>query len=177
MRRWLGCVLGIWLGAVSAQPLPVAVPEATMKAHYLFNFMRYVTWPSETPTFGAEQTLNLCMLGHDDTGIEDALMALHGKSTGPARVVNVLRLPTVKSAKTCHLLFVAESEAPKMGYILGTLGPAPVLVVADTPVAQDAIIMLSLQGQRLVFDISLSRAKAANLLVSSKLLQLARKTD
>lgn len=176
--------MGLWLGVAGAQPLPAhraeplstPVPEATMKAHYVLNVMRYVTWPAESTPPMPDASLTLCILGTDAVGTVDALMALEGKRGSPAQRVSVRRVYSVRALQSCHTAFVAESDAAKMDHILDTLGPTPVLLVADSPAAQGATVLLAEDNRRLVFDINLSRAKASQLHISSKLMQLARST-
>lgn len=189
MHKWLsGSVLGLWLwlwlwqGLAGAQPSPALraesllapVPEATMKAHYVLNVMRYVTWPADLMPPGPEASLTLCVLGTDGAGTVEALMALNGKRGVQTPRLTVQRVHSVRVLHSCHAVFVAESDAAKMDHILGTLGSAPVLVVADSPAARQATVVLALDNRRLVFDINLTRAKASQLQVSSKLMQLAR---
>jgi hypothetical protein len=181
MRTWLSVgLLSVWLSTVGAQPqpvpLPAPVPEAAMKAHYVLNFMRYVSWPGDLMPPRADRALTLCILGTDAVGTTAALMALERKGVENVPVVSVLRVSNVRGVQGCHAVFVAESEAHKIDHILDSLGSSPVLVVADAPVAQGATVVLSQQDRRLVFDINLTRAKATQLQVSSKLLQLARFT-
>lgn len=185
MHKWLsGGLLGLWLGVAGAQPLPVPdaqplpapVPEATMKAHYVLNVMRYVTWPAESMPLTPDAPLALCILGTDAVGTVDALMALEGKQRASAQRVSVQRVYSVRALQSCHTVFVAESDAARVDHILTTLGSAPVLLVADSPAAQGATILLAQDNRRLVFDINLRRAKASQLHISSKLMQLARST-
>jgi hypothetical protein len=166
---WL-LTLGLGLGA-PAQAQTQAVPEYVMKATYLYNFMIFTEWPSpETPPDG----LTLCVLGQDNFG--EALNNLEGKNVNGHRL-SVSRLNGLAGIKKCHLLFITEQEAPNMQSILKVLADAPVLTVADTPVAAGAAILLSLEGKRLVFDVSIQRTKKLGITLSSKVLQLARSAN
>ncbi|MEJ6000365.1 YfiR family protein [Paucibacter soli] len=147
-----------------------AVPEYAMKATYLYNFMVFAEWPNQE-AHGTQDSLQLCVFGPDNFGA--ALNALEGKSVH-GRKLAVQRASSLASLRRCHLLFVTEREAPNMAAILQVLGEAPVLTVADSPLASGAAILLSLDGQRLVFDVNLQRIKKAGITLSSKVLQLAR---
>ncbi len=171
-RLWALALLLVLLPAkVPAQAQ--AVPEYVMKASYLYNFMIFADWPAldgQSPQEG----LTLCVLGQDSFG--QALNDLEGKNVNGRRLT-VSRLNGLAASKKCHLLFITEQEAPNMQSILKFLADAPVLTVADTPVAAGAAILLSLDGKRLVFDINMQRTKKVGITLSSKVLQLARSTN
>jgi hypothetical protein len=161
----------MWVGAFNAQASSEPVPEYTLKASYLFNFMVYTQWTEA----GREklQTLNLCVLGQDSFG--NALNALEEKSINGAKLT-VNRLNGMSGVKKCNLLFVTEREAGNLGAIYRFIGDAPILVVADVPIASDAAILLTLEGKRLVFDVNMANVRRGGLSISSKVLQLARST-
>ncbi len=161
----------MWVGSFNGQASAEPVPEYTLKATYLFNFMVYTQWAEagrEKP-----ETLNLCVLGQDNFG--NALNALEEKVINGAKLT-VNRLSGMSGVKKCNLLFVTEREAGNLGAIYRFIGDAPILVVADVPIASEAAILLSLEGKRLVFDVNMARVKRGGLSISSKVLQLARST-
>jgi hypothetical protein len=157
--------------ALHSQASAEPVPEYTLKATYLFNFMVYTQWTEA----GQDklQSLNLCVLGQDNFGT--ALNALEDKNINGAKLT-VNRLSGMSGLKKCNLLFVTEREAGNLVAINRYIGDAPILVVADVPVASDAAILLALDGKRLVFDVNMARVKRSGLSISSKVLQLARST-
>ncbi len=169
----LGCGLSTSSHAQATAP---PVPEYVMKATYLYNFMVFTEWPnteSNAPNTPREG-LNLCVFGQDSFGA--ALTNLEGKNVNGRRL-SVQRVNHLPGVKKCHLLFVTEREAPNMQSIQGAIGDAPVLTVADSPLAANAAIMLSVDGNRLVFDVNVQRVKKQGLNLSSKVLQLARSTN
>ncbi|MEJ6004570.1 YfiR family protein [Paucibacter sp. AS339] len=162
------------LAQAPAQAQPV--PEYVMKATYLYNFMVFSEWPSQDlqPPTTPREGLNLCVFGQDSFG--SALSNLEGKNVNGRRL-SVLRMNHLPGIKKCHLLFITEREAPNMPSIQSSLGDAPVLTVADSPLASGAAIMLSVDGSRLVFDVNVQRVKKLGINLSSKVLQLARSTN
>lgn len=170
----LGIGLGLGLPLpVCAQTQAPAVPEYVMKATYLYNFMLFTEWPNAEPP-NPQDGLTLCVLGQDSFG--EALSHLEGKNVNGRRL-SISRLNGLTGIKKCHLLFITEQEAPNMQSIQKHLADAPVLTVADTPVATGAAILLSLEGKRLVFDVNMQRAKKVGITLSSKVLQLARSAN
>lgn len=159
-----------------AQATAPPVPEYTMKATYLYNFMVFTEWPntdSSVPN-APREGLNLCVFGQDNFG--SALSNLEGKNVNGRRL-SVQRLNHLPGIKKCHLLFVTEREAPNMQSIQSSIGDAPVLTVTDSPLASTAAIMLTVDGNRLVFDVNVQRVKKQGINLSSKVLQLARSTN
>lgn len=170
--RLLQLALAVWLGvAWGLVARAQAVPEHVMKVTYLFNFMAYTQWGNS----GVDKasTLNLCVLGPDNFGA--ALDNLEDKPINGAKLA-VSRLSSMAGIKKCHLLFVTEREAGNLEAINRFVGDAPVLIVADTPLATEAAIVMSVEGRRLVFDVNMSRVRQGGLQLSSKVLQLARST-
>lgn len=173
MRRAVAVLVAGWCTVTAlAQP----VPEMVMKATYLYNFMRYVDWPPTRNLAASDTKLKLCVYGVDPFGM--ALATVDGKLLGDGRMVSVVRTRSMDNLADCQLLFVADAEAANMAKVLDAVKGGGVLVVAESPVAKgDAAIVLSVQQNKLVFDVNMRRAKAAEIRISSKLLQLARSVE
>jgi len=106
------------------------------------------------------------------------LAPVDGKLLGDGRTVSVVRTRSLANLADCQLLYVADAEAANMPKVLDAVKGGSVLVVAESPLARgDAAIVLSVQQNKLVFDVNLRRAKAAEVRISSKLLQLARSVE
>ena len=167
-------VLGAALCMATAMAQPV--PEMVMKATYLFNFMRYVEWPPVSGAPASDTRAKLCVYGVDPFG--PALSPMDGKLLGDGRAVSVVRTRSLTNLTDCQLLYVTDDEAANMPKVLDAVKGVAVLVVSESPLARgDAAILLSVQQNKLVFDVNLRRAKAAELRISSKLLQLARAVE
>lgn len=143
-----------------------AVAEYDLKAAYLYNFSVFTDWPVLS-----DETFNFCLLGPDNFG--PALKRLESKTVHQKPVL-IARLSSLTAIRRCQLLFIHEREAPNMRRILAELGDAPVLTVTDSPLVQGAMIMLTVEGARLVFDIALQRMRTTGLNPRAKLLPLAR---
>lgn len=146
------------------------VPENLMKATYLYNFAVFTEWPAHTG-----DTFNLCVLGQDTYGL--ALDSIEGKKVNGQRIL-VTRLSNLSAIRSCQLLFVSEQQMPNMKHILDTLNNAPVLTVTDTATSSQsgAMIALSLEDRHLTFEVNLEQVRRSQLTISSKMLQLAKKT-
>lgn len=147
---------------------PPAAAEAVLRAAFLYNFALYTEWPAPAP-----ESVTLCVLGQDSLG--PALDALAGKQIA-GKPVLVRRLSAVAQARGCQLLFIAASEHEAMAAIARALQPLPVLTVAEAGnyPAGLPMIVLTPEDKHLAFEVNLTKAKAASLQLSFKLLRLAR---
>ena len=173
-----GCRIGALVLAASAVAPPsgaVAAGDARaneyqVKAAILYNLAKFVEWPADAFA-NATQPLAICVVGLDPFGalLDDALRG-HLVS---GRAATVKRLDDVKA--DCHVLFVAASERRRLAAIIDQIGQASVLTVSDAEGFTDVggIIGLSVDGERVRFDINTAGAERARLRLSARLMALA----
>lgn len=161
--RLLISLLIAWF-SLAAHADPVA--EYDMKATYLYNFAAYTEWPESD-----RYSFNLCTLG--DENLAQAMRRFEGKRIGKQRLM-VARLSSLGAIRNCQLLFVGEREAVNLPRIAAELGDEPVLTVTDAALLPLVGIVISLENQRLVFDVNFEQCRRLNLRPSSTLLRLAR---
>lgn len=163
-------VCGFALAMLAAMASAAAGPvkEYELKAALLYNFASFTTWPASVPA-----GMTVCVLGSDPFG--PALDALAEKTLRNA-TVEVRRIKQARDAQGCHVVYLSEAGAGNLAMVLEGLRGMPVLTVADgEDVAQRGVMIgLRLEGSRLVFDVNSATMQAAGLVVSSKLLRLAR---
>jgi hypothetical protein len=166
MRALLG-LAGI--AAASGAPAQGPRPEYEVKTAFLYNFALFTDWPGET-----DPGVVYCILGDNPFGAAlDALNNVRLRGSVASR-----RLLTPGSPVTgCHVLFIAALDPQGLQRGVQAARGLPVLTVADATGAIEAGVMiaLTLERQRVVFEVNLPAAQAAGLNLSSKLLRLARK--
>jgi hypothetical protein len=146
--------------------------EYEVKAVYLLNFGRFVTWPVQQETLPPD-TFPICVLGQDPFG--QALdNTLSGEKLGGISVA-ARRIQKPQDALRCRILFISRSERPHLGAILDVLENRPVLTVSDAPdfVQRGGMIQFVQQGDRIRFSVNLDSARNAGLTFSSQLLKVA----
>ncbi len=146
------------------------VPEAQLKAAFVFNFAKYVEWPDSPAGNGS---LVACVIGGDSFAA--ALAQFDGRLLA-GRSFQVLRQVTPE-ATGCHLLVMMGESARRA---LAQIRPASmpgVLTVSDLDgfVDEGGMIGLVRSEDRLQFDINQQALQRAGLRASSQLLKLARK--
>jgi hypothetical protein len=169
----LAAVVASWLlvgvvfaGRVSAQPSDL---EYEVKAAFLLNFSRYVTWPAEklAPPF------RICVYGSNPFGrrLSEAVSGERWQD-GP---IEVREIQTLFEGRSCHILYIPEAAGDVLvdHWAGGTL---PTLTVGEHErfVAQGGMIRLFLENNKVRFSVNLAAAETAQLHISSRLLRLAR---
>jgi YfiR/HmsC-like len=165
------CLLVLLFSAalpLAAQERPT---ESQVKAAYLFNFGKFVTWQaSQVPG-----PLEICVLGKDPFGtVLEATVA--GESID-GRKITVKRLSKVQAGPECRILYVSTSEQSRLRTILAAAQHFGMLTVSDIPhfAAQGGIIEFVTQEDRIRFEVNLGAAEQSHLVLSSQLLKVASK--
>jgi hypothetical protein len=145
--------------------------DDAVKAAFLYNFANFTQWPALL----ASSRLTFCVIGNDRiaTALEDSVRTL--KIGGHPLVVS---RPSSATWKGCQLLFVAAAEVGRAASGLAAITSSPVLTVSDGGGFTKAggIIELYEEGGRIRFAIDMDGAERAGLLLSSRLLGLAKVT-
>jgi hypothetical protein len=174
-RAWLRAAARqgvLLLLAAVGQAFGQNVGEYPVKAAFLLNFARYTEWPAQAP-MSPNQQLTLCVIGADPFGA--SLAPLERKNV-QGREMRIQRGVTVDSLGQCELLFVPESEEPRLASILHAARGRAVLTVSDIEGFAEAggMIGLLIAEQRVRFDVNLDALRGSNLRLSAQVLRLAR---
>jgi hypothetical protein len=147
-----------------------AADEYHLKALFLFNFVKFVDWPSDALANA------ICIGVIGDPRYADAL-----DQTVAGRVLNgrgfvVKRFKSEAEARDCQIVFVTASEKKRTRSILDALRGSAVLTVGEAPGFAEAggILNFEIIDSKLRFEANLEAADRARLKISSKLLSLAR---
>ncbi len=168
-------ILALALSGLIPGPAPGETPafqEYQVKAAFLYNFAKFVEWPSEAFA-SPESPMVLVILGSNPFG--DALKNLRGKTVNGRQLV-VRMAESVEDVDPSHILYVGESEKGKLSHILKTAEKRNILTVGDSEgfAQRGGVINMLTEGSRVVIEVNPEAAQRARLTVSSKLLALAR---
>jgi hypothetical protein len=164
----LACLLLQLMAAGSVHARSLTEPE--LKAAFIYNFVQFTTWPSGV--LAQAEALNICVRPNAPVAL--ALSTLSGKVVhGVPLVVTAM---TEEQLPTCHVLFVEVADIAMLKKVAGFSNPMPILTLADLPdsSADEAMIRLTLDGKKIVFDVNATEAKRSRLVISSRVLTLAR---
>ena len=143
------------------------VGEYDLKAAFLYNFLKFVEWPSSAPG-----PLRICVYGDDPFGA--ALGGLTGKSA-KGRAIVLEHLTDLEQAATCRVLFISDSEAPRLERILADLEGTDVLTVGDSRgfARSGGMIGFVEWANRLRIEINRQATDDAGLRLSAQLQEIA----
>src|SRR5438105_619025 len=141
-QRILTCLLLLLLcafpAAVRAQE---ALPEADLKAAFLYNFTKFVEWPADA--FPKEDSPFVVGIFGDEEFASTLRKLLEDKKAHGHPFI-VRRLTQNNEAKACQILFVRESETKRFSAIYESIKRAPVLTVGESEEFLDAGGMFNL---------------------------------
>lgn len=155
---------GGWLSA--AQPPPrLGEPEA--KANFLYHLALFATWPAN-----GGGPLNVCVAG--GSPVSRALRTYDAQVV-VGRRLSLRDLRDGDELTSCHILFVPEIEARRLGQMLQHLDRHPVITVGenDTFLEAGGMLRLTVRNARLRLDVALEPADRAGIRFDSNLLAQA----
>jgi YfiR/HmsC-like len=162
-------------GSVLSQKKP-PTNEDEVKAVFLFNFAQFVEWPPEV-FHALDSPVVIGILGRDPFGV-------YLEKTIEDEVVNghplvVERYSSVKQIQNCHILFINPGRTVKIESVLRALKDRNILTVSDADdfTNRGGMIRFINEDNKIKLEINLNAVKAANISISSKLLQLSEIVD
>jgi hypothetical protein len=171
-RRIAAATLIVCLGSA---PLPAQSPrqiEANLKAVFLFNFSKYVTWPAVGIGERSPAEVRICATANDSFfGLLKS--AVQGEAVDGRPLVPVA-LDGLDDARTCQILYVGDANSLEARAWLSAVRNRQVLTVGDGALNDDTVIAFVRDDNRIRFDINRAAAAKRQLNISSKLLRLAR---
>jgi len=159
--------------AAPAPEKPLFAEEYELKAAYIFNFTKFVTWPS-TAFKDESAPIKICI--PRNRMLEYAFSALTQKSSQKRRI-EISGYENTKDSGNCHLLFFDEPlDSSIVAKVLMSVRNSPILTIGVSRdfVTQGGIIRFVTTDGRLTFEINPEAARRAGLEISSKMLSLAK---
>lgn len=145
--------------------------DREIKGTFLYKFAPFVTWP-ESAFAAANAPLIICIVG--DQGLADSLQgAVAGQHDGNHPLV--IRAVS-RATADCQVLYVPGQDASSAAAATAAAKGRPVLTVTDIPLdaAGHGVICFVMDQGHVRFDIDNAAASENGLVLSSKLLGLAR---
>lgn len=143
--------------------------EYKVKAGYLYNFTKFITWPEDN-----SETFNLCIVGEDPFG--DLINPIEQRSAF-GRPIKLFRFSSFNSEQRCHILFVSASIKDNLS-LKGMLVIRDVdktLTVSESKdfAAQGGMIGFINRDGNIKLQINLKVLQQSDLKISAKLLEVA----
>ncbi len=149
-----------------------------VKAAFILNVARFVTWPPGM--FESENSpYMLCLYRSNPLGL--AIEAIRGKRIS-VRHLRVDTIDRLEQSSNCSILFIPQGELSHFKADVSGGGRRPLLTIADltadgeaTGVAHKGVMVSMVRDRiRIALEVDLQQARGAGLQISSQLLKLAR---
>jgi hypothetical protein len=141
--------------------------ERAVRAAFVFNLTKYVTWPQP------RQRLVIGVVGQGSMG-PILKQVLEGKASD-GRQITVWMNPTDAELRECDVLYVAELSVNRVRSILDRVTTGAVLTVGESDQFAHAGGMVALvrSGDQIEIEVNLDALRSRRLEMSSRLLNLA----
>ncbi|MDP7014199.1 MAG: YfiR family protein [Pirellulaceae bacterium] len=169
------CAVTISPTTVVAQQ-QVSAKEYTLKAAFLYNFMRYVTWPEEAFE-SASSPFVVGVVGEPPAALRKSLGYYVRKKNVAGRSIKVVYLKDHIGAADCHMVFVRNVlEDDLVAKVAARCANGPVLVVgeADGFLKQTTGICVVPAGRTLEVRLHLTGVAARGFEIDARFLRIAR---
>lgn len=145
--------------------------EYQLKAGFLVNFIRFMTWPDKAFAT-SDADIVLCVVGINPFG--GALSGVNQKKIGQ-RKIRVVYAQSLESVPLCHLLYISQSMEKKLDALHARLADQSLVSVSDISgfAKFGGGIEFISKKNRLSFIINYSALKKRNIQVRASLLELA----
>jgi uncharacterized protein DUF4154 len=142
--------------------------EGQVKAAFVFNVARYVSWP-----FSGSDPFVIGVLGRG--AVDGAFQGIRGKSVH-GRVLEIRKSDDLDDLLTCQVIFIMPSKRKNIARILLQLQDYPVLTISDMDgfAQTGGMVHLIREDDRIRFKINRAAAQRSGLKISSQLLKLAK---
>jgi hypothetical protein len=168
-RAALVLMTALMLAAPARAQQNLQLFEQEIEAGLLYNFLKYVEWPSD---HAARPAVLVCLLGGDPFG--GHLQPMAGRTVNQ-RSIEIRTLNGPQDMEGCSLLFVAASEKPNWPQLQHRLAGRDVLTVSDIDdfAESGGMIAFTKINSRIGVKFNVDAITAAHLTVESRLLRLA----
>lgn len=161
--------------ALAGQPQHAQASDAGLefkvKAAFLFNFARFVTWPPSKHPSG-RSPIALCVLLPDSLGqaLDDSI----SDKTIDGRPLEVKRSARVEDLGGCHIVYVGERDGLQQRAALAALAGRNIMTVYESDLSEaKGVARFYLDQRKVRIEINRAAAEREGLQVSAKLLSVA----
>lgn len=165
---------GFWLFALPLvfgfQTTPAGDTNAKLKTVFIYNFTRYVEWPTEYKN--GNFVIN--MFGSNTPMLTELNNMAKAKKVG-TQTIEIRNTTSLEGIGKCHILYIAPDVLIPLADIIAKLKGKSTLIVTEKPgfAKQGSAINFIVVESRQKFELNQGNAEKYNLKVSSSLVALA----
>lgn len=151
---------------------PGELSEYDLKTAFLYQFTLYIKWPADQ-LGAANEPLVFGVVGAGEIAVNLRQLTAGNVQGHP---IEVRELDPGADISDLHVLFIANSRQSDAAAMMQSALANSVLTVTenDSGLPENSVINFALIDDKVRFDVSLTNAQAADLEISSRLLQIAR---
>lgn len=166
---YVGLALSILISTPRLRPLEVEMEEESLKAYFVINFMKYISWPQ-----GAVKSEFVVGVYQSRRFIDD-LKQISRELEINGFPISIKYIENINEAAAVHVLVVPNERAAELAALHEGLKTKPVLFISEGDSIDINLtgIHLLVIDHRVKFIIHRTNIQNAGLSVSSKLLQLS----
>ena len=147
--------------------------EDLVKAAFILNFIRFITWPAKDDDATTREQLTLCTM--NGASANTAISQLNGRTVRDLELV-VEVSATETDFENCDIFFFEEKGQLQHDSTMSRLSQLPILTIGDYEgfIEDNGLIEFIRIDAKVAFEINATRARKHGIMISSKLLSLAR---
>lgn len=171
--RWLVLISLMAAIKFSAEADDQAVSEHQLKSAFIYNFTKYVEWPSD-PGYGDGAPFVIGVVG--DAAFSRQLSSVMRSENVHGHPITVRHFAHGAVPQGCKIVFISRAESAQIDTVLKAAAGKPVLTVTETAgaAAKGSMINLLLVDGTIKMEINRKQARRERLEISSYLLKLAK---
>ena len=165
-------LLCVILTSFHSEVLAVTAIESKVKAAFVVNFARFISWPEESFQ-GATAPLVICTVG---TGVDEAVFSGIETKKIKGRPIVLKNLKSLdEPVESCHLLYLQNVRGEGLRTYLNRSDTSPVVSISESDgfASLGGTIEFVKVKDRLSFIINNTKAKERKLRINASLLNLA----
>ena len=171
-KQFIGCILmSIFLFSTVVNAKKIK-SEYKIKASYVFNFIRFVTWPTQQLDKKTE-SVQVCVM-NSNSQFNKAFKPVIGRKIS-GHPLRFKQLSDINNIAQCHLLYVDKSKKNNIVKLLPLIEKYKILFISDSRnfCAKGGMIGMVKRKGKIRLEINLKATKLAGFNISSNLLEVA----
>lgn len=167
-RRTRGAICLGFLVCLQALLAQNSLKESDVESAFLFNFARFMHKPASSG-----KAFTIGVLGTSPFG--DTLEQITAHEQIDGRPIRIVSVATPAEAIACDMVFLSDSERPRLDKDLQALSGSPVLTVSTAPgfLQHGGMIQFEVISNHVRFSVNLDAVSRSHIALSSQLLKVA----
>jgi hypothetical protein len=176
MRYLLILILSLTTAAIYGQQVPEFKGKDTaamVKASYLYNFSKFIDWPTEY------KSGNFVISVMGGGNLHQELVKKYNNKQIGSQQIEIRKLSKTLNISPCHVLFIGGEYTEMLPEITNALKGQPILIVAeqDGSLEKGAILNFVVIDHQYRFEVDLKNAENRELFIGSTIKSLALKVQ